>query len=356
MIWNVNELIIVFFISAITSFLVTPVIIYLSKKLNLVDEPDSNRKLHKDIIPTLGGLAIFAGTIAGYIYLQPAHPQMYAIILGAVIMISVGLIDDLLELRPLYKMAGQIAAALVVVQSGLVIEKMTIPFMGTVYLEGIGIVLTVLWIVAAANVINIIDGLDGLAAGVTAIALLSILVMGFMDYRIIVVYLSLILIGSLIGFLPFNFYPAKIFMGDTGSLFLGYSIAIISMLGLFKNVAFFSFIIPIIVIAVPVFDTILVMIRRKLNDQSIATADRKHIHYELVNMGYSDRASVLIIYAFSVYFGVLAILFNSGTLLTSLIILGASLIGMKLILEIAGIKIKKPKPKSKNLRSKDERY
>src|SRR5699024_4171056 len=116
---------------------------------------------HKDIIPTLGGLAIFAGTIAGYIYLQPAHPQMYAIIIGAVIMISVGLIDDLLELRPLYKMAGQIAAALVVVQSGLVIEKMTIPFMGTVYLGGIGIVLTVLWIVAAANVINIIDGLDG---------------------------------------------------------------------------------------------------------------------------------------------------------------------------------------------------
>ena len=356
MIWNVGELVFVFLISTITSFLVTPIIIYLSKKLNVVDQPNSNRKLHKEIKPTLGGLAILAGSIAGYVYLQPVHPQMYAIIIGALIMISVGVLDDLLELRPLYKLIGQITAAIVVVQSGLVIDKMTLPFIGTVYLESIGIILTILWIIAASNVINIIDGLDGLAAGVTTIALLSILVMGFMDHRVIVVYLSIMLIGSIIGFLPFNFYPSKIFMGDTGSLFLGYSIAIISMLGLFKNVAFFSFAIPIVVIAVPVFDTVLAIIRRKLNNQSIAEADRKHIHYELVNMGYSHRASVLIIYGFSVYFGVLAVFFNSGTLLTSLILLIASFIGIKLIMEIAGIKLEKPKAKVRNINSRGNRY
>lgn len=337
MMWNGSELIVAFILSTVTSFLATPLIIRLAKKIGAVDQPDSNRKLHTEVKPTLGGLAIFLGVMVGFLYLQPVHPQMYAIFIGAFIMIIVGLLDDLVELRPLYKLIGQISAAIIVAQSGLVIDKLTIPFMGTVTLKGVGILLTILWIVAASNVINIIDGLDGLAAGVSTIALLSILIMGFMDARFIVVALSILLIGSNLGFLPYNFYPSKIFMGDTGSLFLGYSIGIISMLGLFKNVAFFSFVIPIIVIAVPVIDTVLVMIRRRLNNQSIAEADRKHIHYELMNMGYSHRASVLIIYGFSIYFGILAILFNSGTLLTSLLILFASIFGIKLIMEMAGI-------------------
>src|SRR5699024_3476702 len=176
-------------------------------------------------------------------------------------------------------LSGQIVAAIVVVSSGLVIEKLTIPFFGTVYLEEIGILLTIIWIVAASNAINLIDGLDGLAAGVSAIAITSVMVMAIMDYRVIVVSLCVLLIGSCIGFLFHNFYPSKIFMGDTGALFLGYAIAIISMLGLFKNIAFFSFIIPIIVIAIPVFDTAFAIVRRAINKQGIATADKKHIHY-----------------------------------------------------------------------------
>lgn len=342
--WSISELVIAFLISAITALLITPMIAKLAIKMDIVDRPDSNRKLHKNAKPSLGGLAIFGGVIAGFLYLQPIHPQMHAIIAGACIMIITGMLDDIFDLRPYYKLAGQVAAAFVVVHSGLVIDKLTIPFLGTVYLEGLGIIMTVLWIVAASNVINIIDGLDGLAAGVSAIALTSILVMAIMDYRLIVIYLTVILIGSSAGFLFHNFHPSKIFMGDTGALFLGYSIAIVAMLGLFKNVAFFSFIIPVIVIAVPVVDTVYAMIRRRLNKQSIATADRKHIHYQLMNMGYSHRASVLILYGFSIYFGILAVLFNSATLLASLLILGAGLLGIQLISELAGITLFNRRP------------
>ena len=336
--WNISELVITFLISCVTSLLVTPIIIKLALKLKVVDKPDNHRKMHKGAKPSMGGLAIFIGAAAGFIYLQPATPEMNAIILGALIMLITGLVDDIYEIRALYKLFGQISAAVVVVSSGLVIEKLTIPFMGTVYLDNfVGIALTIFWILAATNAINLIDGLDGLAAGVSAIALTSILVMAIMDYRIVVVGLCIILVGSSVGFLFHNFHPSKIFMGDTGALFLGYSIAVVSMLGLFKNVAFFSFVIPVIVLAIPVFDTLLAIIRRAASNQGIATADKKHIHYRLMEMGYSHQGSVLIIYAFSLFFGIMAIIFNSVTLLTSLVFLVIIILGIQLIAELAGI-------------------
>lgn len=287
----------------------------------------------------MGGLAIFIGVMCGFLYLQPLHTHMNAIIIGAVIMVITGMLDDMFDIRPIYKLAGQMSAAIVVVSSGLVIESVTVPFMGTVHFGHIGIVLTVVWIVAASNAINLIDGLDGLAAGVSAIAITSILVMAVMDYRTVVVSLGVLLVGSCVGFLFHNFYPSKIFMGDTGALFLGYAIAIISMLGLFKNIAFFSFIVPIIVIAIPVFDTLFAIVRRAINKQGIATADRKHIHYQLLDMGYSHRASVLIIYGFSIFFGAMAVIFNSATLLMSLAIFAAIILGMQVIAEMAGITV-----------------
>lgn len=342
--WSMSELIIAFFISGVTTLLVTPLVMKLAVRLKAVDKPDMNRKIHNGVKPSMGGLAIFIGAAAGFLYLQPVHSQLTAIIIGACIMILTGLLDDIFEFRAIYKLIGQISAALVVVSSGLFIEKLTIPFMGTVYLGGFGILITIIWIVGASNAINLIDGLDGLAAGVSAIGLTSILVMGLIDYRMIVVYLSIILIGSCVGFLFHNFYPSKIFMGDTGSLFLGYSIAIISMLGLFKNVAFFSFIVPIIVIAIPVLDTVYAIIRRRINNQGIATADKKHIHYKLLEMGYSHRQSVLIIYAFSIFFGLMAIIFNSATLLTSLILLVVIVLAIQLIAELAGITVLSRQP------------
>lgn len=338
------ELTIAFFISVITSLCVTPLVKKLAFRLKAVDEPDNYRKVHGGRKASMGGLSIFIGVAGGFLYLQPMNEHLNAIIIGACIMIITGMLDDIFELRAIYKLIGQISAAIVVVSSGLIIDKLTIPFVGMVHLEEAGILLTIFWIVAASNAINLIDGLDGLAAGVSAIAIASVMVMAIMDYRVLVVSLCVLLIGGCVGFLFHNFYPSKIFMGDTGALFLGYAIAIISMLGLFKNIAFFSFIVPIIVIAIPVFDTVMAIIRRSINKQGIATADRKHIHYQLMNMGYSHRASVLIIYAFSMFFGLMAIIFNSATLLASLVIFGVVILGIQLIAEISGVTMSKRKP------------
>ncbi|RFA34457.1 undecaprenyl-phosphate alpha-N-acetylglucosaminyl 1-phosphate transferase [Virgibacillus dokdonensis] len=340
----IQEWIIAFIISMLTALLVTPIIKKLAFYLKAVDKPDNHRKNHEGIKASLGGLAIFIGAAAGFLYLQPEHPQMSAIIIGAVIMLLTGFVDDIFELKPYYKLFGQITAAIVVVSSGLIIEKLTVPFLGTVHLDGWAYVITILWIVGASNAINLIDGLDGLAAGVSAIGLSSILVMAIMDYRIVVAYLCIVLVGSCIGFLYHNFYPAKIFMGDTGALFLGYAIAIVSMMGLFKNVALFSFIIPIIVIAIPIFDTTLAIIRRIINQQSIATADKQHIHYQLMKMGYSHKTTVLIIYAFSAFFGLLAITFNSSTMQASMITLVIAVIAMQVIAELSGMILQGKQP------------
>ncbi|MFD2760921.1 glycosyltransferase family 4 protein [Lentibacillus juripiscarius] len=331
------DLVIAFVISALTTFFVTPLIRKIAIKLDIVDKPDNIRKSHDKTKASFGGVGIFIGALAGFLYLQPEHPQMQAVIIGACIMLVTGILDDIFELKPYYKLAGQLLAALTLVSSGLVIDKLTVPFFGTVYLDGLAYVITIIWVLAASNAINLIDGLDGLAAGVSVIGLSSILVMAVMDYRIVVAYLCVILIGSCIGFLYYNFHPATIFMGDTGALLLGYSIAVVSMLGLFKNVALFSFAIPIIVIAVPFFDTTLAIIRRAINRQGIATADKKHIHYQLMKMGYSHRTAVLIIYGFSAFFGGMAIVFNSGTMLSSFIIFGMIIVGMQLIAELAGV-------------------
>ncbi|WP_106496183.1 glycosyltransferase family 4 protein [Lentibacillus sp. Marseille-P4043] len=335
--YNIPELIIAFLISLVAALLITPVVKRLAIKLNAVDKPDNNRKMHKGVRASMGGLAIFIGCIAGLLYIQPQHEHLLGIIIGAIIILVTGMLDDIYQLKPLMKLTGQIGAGLSVVLSGVIIDKITLPFLGIIYFDNISYVITILWIVAASNAINLIDGLDGLAAGVSAIALTSIFIMAVMDYRLVVVYLTLILIGSTVGFLFHNFYPAKIFMGDTGALFLGYAIAVVSILGLFKNIALFSFIIPIIVITIPIFDTILAIIRRIIRRQSIGTADKEHIHYRLLKMGYSHRASVLILYGFSAFFGLMAIVFNSATLQISLFIIAIFLIGVQIISELAGI-------------------
>ncbi|ENH98087.1 UDP-phosphate N-acetylglucosaminyltransferase [Gracilibacillus halophilus YIM-C55.5] len=342
--YNIMELVIAFIISSMVAFGSTPLVKKLAIKLNAVDIPDEDRKQHEEIKASLGGISIVIGVAAGLFYLQPEHPHMLELIIGGLIIFATGLIDDLIGLKAYQKLIGQVGAALVVASSGLMIDKLTMPFLGTVHFDNFAFILTILWVVGVSNAINLIDGLDGLAAGVSAIGLTSILIIAITDYRMIVVYLGIILVGSCLGFLYHNFYPARIFMGDTGALFLGYSIAVISMLGLFKNVALFSFIIPIIVIAVPIFDTMFAIIRRMINRQSIGKADHKHIHHQLVEMGYSHSTAVLIIYAFSAFFGMMAIIFNSATMLTSLIIIAFIILGIQIIAELSGIVFNGQKP------------
>ncbi|MGX4670709.1 glycosyltransferase family 4 protein [Cerasibacillus sp. JNUCC 74] len=346
---NYVDLIIAFSIAVITSFLLTYPVKKLAFFIGAVDFPNY-RKIHTKVTPRLGGLAIFLGTVAGLLYLQPYHPHLPEIAAGAVVIIITGALDDRFSIQPMVKLTGQLIAASFLVSSGLIIEKLTLPLFGTVELGFISVMITVLWVVGITNAINLIDGLDGLATGVTTIALISICIMAFIDMQIIVAYLCIVLIGSNLGFLYHNFYPAKIYMGDTGSNFLGYMIAVVSMLGLFKNVALFSFIIPIIVLAVPIFDTLFAIARRAYNKENIMMPDNKHIHYQLLQAGYSHRKTVLIIYGFSALFGTLAILFSNASITVSFIITIIVLVLLHLFAEMAGIVMGGKRPVLRMLR------
>ncbi|EQB38147.1 MULTISPECIES: glycosyltransferase family 4 protein [Virgibacillus] len=333
---NVLDLLIAFVIAILTAFLTTYPVKKFATLVGAVDFPN-HRKIHTKVTPRLGGIAIFLGTIAGLLYLQPVHPHLPEIAAGAVVIVLTGAIDDRFTIQPVVKLTGQLIAASFLISSGLIIERLTLPFFGTVELGFISVLITVLWVVGVTNAINLIDGLDGLATGVSTIALISICMMAFIDMQVVAAYFCIALIGSNLGFLYHNFYPAKIYMGDTGSNFLGYMIAVVSMLGLFKNIALFSFIIPIIVLAVPIFDTLFAVIRRAYNKESIMMADNKHVHYQLLQAGYSHRKTVLIIYAFSILFGTMAIPFSFASMTTAFLITILVLLLIHLFAEMAGI-------------------
>lgn len=334
--FNYSEFVIALMMSAMATFILTFFVREFAIKYKFMDIPDF-RKIHINPTPRLGGLAIYFGFLIGLLYLQPHSEHMPAIIVGSAIIVITGALDDKYSIRPILKLTGQTSGAGLLVLSGLVIDRVTLPFIGMIDLGFFGIILTLLWIVGITNAINLIDGLDGLATGVSTIALLSMFFMAIMQGQVVAAYLSIVLVGSNLGFLYHNFYPAKIYMGDTGSNFLGYMIAVISILGLFKNIALFSFIIPIVILAVPIFDTLFAIVRRAVTKQRIMAPDNKHIHYQLLNVGFSHRQSVLIMYAFSLVFGVLAIISTQASIITTLIITLFILSMLYLLAEMAGL-------------------
>lgn len=333
---NYVDLMIASFIALISTFFLTFPIKKIAIKFQIVDFPNQ-RKIHIKPTPLMGGLAIFFGAALGLLYLQPVHEHLFEIVLGAIVIIITGILDDKFDIRPIIKLSGQLIAASFLISSGLIIERITIPFFGLVESGVFSVLITVLWVVGITNAINLIDGLDGLATGVSTIALLSMFVMAIIDSQVIAAYLAIVLIGANLGFLYHNFYPAKIYMGDTGSNFLGYMVAVISMLGLFKNIALFSFIIPIIILAVPIFDTLFAIIRRILNKQKIMKPDNKHIHYQLLRVGFTHRQSVLIMYGFSSLFGILAILFSEAPFIVSFFATLIVIVLIHILAEIAGL-------------------
>lgn len=326
------------FIALIVTFFITYPIKHLAWKWHVLDHPEQ-RKMHEHITPRMGGLAIFIGFSIGLLVLHPEHIHMKAVFLGGCIIVLTGLLDDRYTIRPIIKLSGQLAAAIVLVMSGpgLVIEKITLPFLGMIDLGILAIPITILWVVGITNAINLIDGLDGLATGISTIALTVFFIMSLIDLRIIAAYLSIILIGANIGFLYHNFYPAKIYMGDTGSNFLGYMIAVISMLGLFKNIALLSFVIPVIILAVPIVDTVFAIVRRLMHHQHIMQPDNKHIHYQLLKAGLTHKQSVLVMYAFSGLFGIFAIFLARASAGMTLIAVIIIFILVHLLAEIAGL-------------------
>ncbi|ASN04111.1 glycosyltransferase family 4 protein [Virgibacillus necropolis] len=321
----------------IVSLIITPFIKKLAITIGAVDQPNA-RKIHKNVMPRLGGLAIIISSMLGMVLFLPDTSVILPIMIGAVIITCIGVLDDVIELSAKFKLSGQLLAAIVCVVGGIQIEFITIPFGEKIefgYL--VAVPLTIIWIVGVTNAINLIDGLDGLAAGVSSIALLTISGMAISMGSMFIAILGLVVLGSTLGFLFYNFHPAKIFMGDTGALFLGYMISVMAVVGLFKNVALFSLIVPIIILGVPLLDTTFAIIRRALKRQPLATADKFHLHHCLLKLGYTHRQTVILIYAMSSYFGIAAIIFNRATLWGSSLIIVGLLITIELIVEVTGL-------------------
>ncbi|MGX6446095.1 glycosyltransferase family 4 protein [Neobacillus sp. K501] len=321
------------FVSAI---LLTPFVKKFAYKIGATDKPDQ-RKVHEKLMPRLGGLSIYLSFIIGIIIIHPTNQFHIPILLGSLIIIFTGIIDDIKDISPLLKLSGQITAAFIVVVMGdMNVEFINLPFGGQVNFGIFSIPLTMIWIIGITNAINLIDGLDGLAAGVSSIALFTIAGMALVMGNIYVMLIALIVAVSSLGFLLYNFYPAKIFMGDSGSQFLGYIIGVLSLLG-FKNITFISLIIPIIILGVPISDTFFAIIRRLINKKPISSPDKSHLHHCLLRTGFTHRQTVLLIYAMSIVFGLAAFIFSQATVWGSLIVIATLLLVIELFVEKIGL-------------------
>jgi UDP-GlcNAc:undecaprenyl-phosphate/decaprenyl-phosphate GlcNAc-1-phosphate transferase len=314
---------------------ITPLVKKLAYKVGATDQPNV-RKVHQKIMPRLGGLAIYIGFIAGFLILRPEDPYAGAIILGSAVILLTGMADDIFDLSPRLKLLGQLTAAFTVVLGGVQIEFINLPFGGVLEFGMFSIPITILWIVGITNAINLIDGLDGLAAGVSTIGLATIGFMAMLKGDVFVMSLALILIVSTLGFLYFNFHPAKIFMGDTGALFLGYMIAVLSMLG-FKNVTMISLIVPLIILGVPISDTFFAIIRRIVNKSPLSAPDKSHLHHCLLRIGFTHKQTVIIIYAIAAMFSLAAIIFSMSTLWGAMIVIAVLPIAIEGFIESIGL-------------------
>lgn len=326
------------------SLVFTPLVKKLAFRIGAVDHPNE-RKVHQRVMPRLGGLSIFLSFLIGFMIFLPDTMTAWPVLIGAILITATGVLDDLFELTPKAKLAGQLLAAGVTVLGGIKLEFVTMPFTDERIEFGyLAIPITIIWIVAITNAINLIDGLDGLAAGVTAIALLTISGLAVTMGNPLLALIGFMVFGSTLGFLVFNFYPAKIFMGDTGALFLGYMISVLSIMGLFKNVAIFSLIVPIIILGVPILDTVFAIIRRIVQKKPISAPDKFHLHHCLLRLGFTHRQTVILIYAMSAMFSIMAILFTRATIWGSTIIIILLLLMVELIVEVTGLISKNYRP------------
>ena len=310
----------------VVTLITTPVVKSLAFKVGAVDVPKDNRRMHDHPIPRMGGMAIFFGFILSVLMYVRITPQLRGMLLGGVIIMVLGIFDDIYALGAKFKLVIQIAAALVAVLSGNVIEVLSNPnvFSQNPWwdLGWLAAPATILWIVAITNAVNLIDGLDGLACGVSTISSLTMLVISLAVADGPVAIIMAALAGGCIGFLPYNLNPAKIFMGDTGSTFLGFILAVMSIQGLFKFYTIISFAVPFLMLGLPIFDTCFAFIRRIAHGQSPMHADRSHVHHRLIDMGFNQKQAVAVLYIISAILGLCAVvLTTSGELKAMLLLL-----------------------------------
>ena len=307
---NIEYSLLIVLVCLLIVALVIPLVKKIAIHINALDIPNE-RKVHTVPIPRLGGLGIFIGFLIGYMIFGQSTVQMNSILIGSFIILLTGMIDDIKPINANYKLLGQLFASCVIVFYGnILLSNLTIWGLNINF--GIfAYPITILFIVACTNIINLIDGLDGLAGGISSIFYLSTIIICFFQSRFmeLELVLSLIMLGSTLGFLVHNFHPAKIFAGDSGALFMGFTIAVISLLG-FKTTAITSIFIPLMILAVPILDTLFAIIRRLLKHQKISAPDKQHLHHQLLKMKFSHRNTVLIIYGITMLFSIASILYT----------------------------------------------
>ena len=305
-----GDIAIAFLLAFITSFVLTPYTIKIARKIGAVDVPNDERRMHKKPMPKLGGVGIFLAFLFGYILFGEQSIRMNSILIGSFIVILMGIVDDLNPVRAKYRFLVHIVAAMVIVfYGGILLDNIT-AFGFSLNFGILSYPITILFIVACTDVIDLIDGLDGLSGGICSIFYLTIGIICFFQGRMgsLVMVLTLIMLGSTLGFLVHNFHPAKIFAGDCVT-FMGFIIAVITLLE-FKGPALISFFVPVTILGIPILDTLFAIIRRLLKGQPPFQADKEHLHHQLLGMNFSQTTTVLIIYLIDIIFAAASIFYT----------------------------------------------
>jgi len=294
-----------FLVSMVLAYIITPSVIKLAWKVGAIDRPGDARRVHKKPTPRLGGLAIYIAFVtAGLLTLPLKQESIQGIFLGASLIVILGILDDIYNLPAKVKLLGQIAAACVLVAFGVRVEIITNPLGGMFVLGKLAIPATLFWVVGITNTLNFIDGLDGLAAGIAAIAAFTMMLVNISLGQTVGAVVMAILAGAAIGFLPYNFNPAKIFMGDTGAMFLGFVLAAQAVEGTVKSATAIALIVPILALGLPIFDTAFAILRRFVNGKPLMQADKGHVHHRLLAIGLSQKQAVLFMYLISLSLGI----------------------------------------------------
>ena len=313
---DIIKLILCFSVAFGVSLASTPFVKVLAYKIGAIDVPKDARRVHDHPIPRLGGLAIFYGFLISVLCFATVDTQLKGIIIGCLIIVAVGIVDDVKQLSAKVKFVLQIVTAVIVVLHGVTIKYISVPSFivegGILNLGFMSIPITIVWIVGVTNAVNLIDGLDGLAVGVSSIATFSLFFIAILTREIQLAVITAALAGACLGFLPYNFNPAKIFMGDTGSTFLGFMLSVICIQGLFKGYVIISFIVPFLILGLPIFDTGFAIVRRIWNKKPIMAPDRGHLHHRLMDMGFSQKQTVAILYVIASILAMSAVVVLEG--------------------------------------------
>lgn len=336
----IGTIIAAFAVAAVLSYFFTPPVKNFAHKVGAIDVPKDARRMHKKPIPRLGGLAIYGGFLCSILIFGQLDETMLCVLLGAAIIVALGIFDDVLALGAKLKFVVQIVAAAIPVcignlQIGLFTNLNPLSDTPFVHLGILAVPVTIIWIVGITNAVNLIDGLDGLAVGVSSIAAITMLAVALLTGNMPIAITMAALAGACIGFMPYNLNPAKIFMGDTGSTFLGYMLATVSIMGLFKFYAVISFAVPFLILGLPIFDTANAIIRRVAAGRSPMSPDRGHVHHKLIDMGFNQKQAVAILYAISATLGLTAVVLTSSgevkAIVLLLAVLAAILVGAGII-------------------------